>query len=109
MLRAAACGAILLLGCPDRIESSEPTANIATSPAEGRVIDLSGNGGQRAGSDGAPRELHPREGRDGCIEMYTVCLPEKAGQNCTSARLDLECNESGRIPPTREPVKCVCP
>jgi hypothetical protein len=109
MLRIATWGTILLLACPERHERVEQTMNRAVGPEEGRVIDLTATGGGTAGVNAAPRELHPRDGHEGCVEMYTVCLPEKAGENCTSARLNLACDELAQIPSDGERVVCRCP
>jgi hypothetical protein len=114
MFRAACCASILLLACPERPSPAEKSdVPVVPAPTEttsdtGRVIDLT-NQGVVGASIGAPeRELEPREGRDTCDEMYTVCLPDGKGENCTSARLELECGESGRIPTTGERLKCIC-
>lgn len=114
MFRAACCASILLFGCPDRpVPEENSEAPVVPAPTDttsdtGRVIDLT-NQGVTGGSGGASeREIEPPEGRDNCTEMYTVCVPGGKGENCTSARLQMECGESGRIPTTGERLKCVC-
>jgi hypothetical protein len=79
-----------------------------TTNDTGRVIDLTNQAAAGASSVASEREIEPLEGRDNCTEMYTVCVPEGKGENCTSARLQIECGESGRIPTTGERLKCVC-
>lgn len=115
----------ILLACPARPDAAAvkgeaaPAASstgqaVPVGPAmgqgvpavdEGRVIDLTGG----AGSSGSPSDLHPREGANGCVEMYTVCIPEGQSEKCTSARFELTCGEEGKIPSTGEHVRCVCP
>lgn len=109
MIRAAVCGTVLLLGCPQRPDPTDDETEPVVTLDNGRIIDLTARGGGGAGEGTAPREIHPREGRQTCVEMYTVCVTEKIGENCASARLDLACEESGMIPSTGELLKCVCP
>lgn len=107
MFRASVCAACLVLACQERPKSVEVTEVPVRPAEEGRVIDLTAAAGGRL-LTGEARELRPREGHDGCVEMYTVCMPEVKGENCTSARLELECGETGKIPSTGEQVKCAC-
>lgn len=114
MFRAGWCASILLLGCPER-PSPPQNSELPVAPAPtdtttdtGRVIDLTSRNAAGAPSGAPVRELEPREGRQNCSEMYTVCVSEGTGENCTSARLELECGESGKIPSTGERLKCVC-
>jgi hypothetical protein len=122
-IHLAACATLALLNChekPGRAsatrEAAPPgpsaTRGISTPPRQAaplgddkRVIDLTGRGG----ASGSPSELHPREGADACVQMDTVCFPDGQKEKCTSARFELACSEEGRIPSTREHVRCVCP
>jgi hypothetical protein len=108
MRRAAIYATFVLLACNRRAEHEPPPRALAVSPTgdQGRVIDLTDGS---ASTMAATRELHPREdGDDSCVEMYTTCIPEKAGENCTSARFQLACGETAKHP-HGELVKCVCP
>jgi hypothetical protein len=109
MRRAAIYATFILLACSRRPEDAPASrAQAAVSPTadQGSVIDLTAG---NAPTMTAPRELHPREdGDDSCVEMYSTCMPEKAGENCTSARFQLACGETARHP-KGEFVKCVCP
>jgi hypothetical protein len=110
MLRVLAGLVCLLFACPERPEPDREaeTRTVPPSADEGRIIDLTAQGG--AGSaTGTPRELQPREGHDSCTEMYTVCIPDRKGENCTSGRLLIECGDLAKVPTTGEQLKCVCP
>jgi hypothetical protein len=116
-LRAIAWASLALLACPQQsggastkrdpapVSAQPPPGQVVPPVEEGRVIDLTGGGG----ASGSPSELHPLEGADGCVEMYTVCIPEGQSEKCTSARFELSCGEEGKIPSTGEHVRCVCP
>jgi hypothetical protein len=111
MFRASACFAFLLIACPQRPNSGEK-AELPSEPTQsevGRVIDLTAQAGSEASNPGTPRELQPREGHDSCVEMYTVCVSNDKGENCTSARLQIECGSTSEVPTTGEQLKCVCP
>jgi hypothetical protein len=100
----------LLFACPERPapDREAETRTVPASAEEGRIIDLTAQAGA-ASATTTPRELQPREGHDSCTEMYTVCIPEKEGENCTSGRLQIECGEMAKVPGTGEPLKCICP
>jgi hypothetical protein len=111
MFRASACVALLLIACPQPTNPGEEAEMPAEpTPAEvGTVIDLTAQGGSQPSAQGTPRELQPREGHDSCVEMYTVCISNGKGENCTSARLQIECGSTSKVPTTGEHLKCVCP
>jgi hypothetical protein len=110
MLRVLACLVCLLFACPKRPapDREAETRAVPASAEEGRIIDLTAQGGT-ASATRTPRELQPREGHDSCTEMYTVCIPDKKGENCTSGRLQIVCGDMGELPTTGEQLKCVCP
>jgi hypothetical protein len=57
---------------------------------------------------GPPRDIEARPGSS-CLTMYSWCQMVDGKNQCTSARFSLECNEVGRLPSTRELLRCVCP
>jgi hypothetical protein len=121
--RLARFAVIVLVACHDNSEGAPPAAPLSTTvapstpvtpkaqPVEepGSAVDLSSGGSSSSQPNLAPRDMHPREGSDSCVEMYTACLPDKRGENCTSAQLWLECGETAKHPTQGGLVRCVCP
>jgi hypothetical protein len=80
-----------------------PTTTVADIP----VAPSPSTGG--AATTGGQRELHPLEGNNDCMEMYSACKLVNGENLCTSAPLLLACGETARLPSTGEQLTCICP
>lgn len=80
-----------------------PTTSISDTPVDQQPS--TGGGATAVGQ----RELHPLEGNNDCMEMYSACKLVNGENLCTSAPFLLACGETARLPSTGELLTCVCP
>jgi hypothetical protein len=99
----------LSVGCENASPKAltEPAPSPTTKVADIPVAPPSSTGG--AATAGGQRELHPLEGNNDCMEMYSACKLVNGENLCTSAPFLLACDETARLPSTGEELTCVCP
>jgi hypothetical protein len=96
-------------GCEraSRTATTEPAPSATTKVADMSVDPQPSTGG--AANAVGQRELHPLEGNNDCMEMYSACKMVHGENLCTSAPFLLACGETARLPSTGEQLTCVCP
>jgi hypothetical protein len=78
-------------------------------PDRGTLLDMSADDTGRVRAAHIARKLHPREGHEGCIELYASCGPAGPQQRCVSAPFYVDCDEAATLPSNGERVYCACP
>ena len=100
----------ILSGCRGNAGSGNVVRHeIAANEQSSRPTTAVNEAAAANGIERSPRDIHPVVGAGTCIEMYSACKPSSGDSICTSAPLLIECGEAGKIPPTGELLRCVCP
>jgi hypothetical protein len=100
----------ILSGCRGNADSGNVARHELAADEQSSRPTIAVN--QVAATDGiehSARDIHPVIGASSCVEMYSACKPSSGDSLCTSAPLLIECGEAGKIPPTGEILRCVCP